>query len=232
MTLDEAIKHAEEVAEENQRVVDTGIVFDDVTIDMLYCDDTEVIDEHLANYQMCAKEHRQLAEWLKDYKRLLEQEPCEDKRLYIKVFADLEPDDIAEKIYQICDEDKFPKVIESLKEYFDSEPCEDCISRLIVQEEISKSIALKENSHQMYKRIQAIPSVTPQPFINKPCVSKGVCREDKIQVLDKIRAEIENVIPKAKFRTGKTSIDVQMMIPQEKVLQIIDKYKAESEDKE
>lgn len=73
MTLDEAIKHAEEVAEENQRVVDTGIVFDDVTIDMLYCDDTEVIDEHLANYQMCAKEHRQLAEWLKELKQLREQ---------------------------------------------------------------------------------------------------------------------------------------------------------------
>ena len=78
MTLDEAIKHAEEVAEENQKVVDTGIVFDDVTIDMLYCDDTEVIEEHLANYQMCAEEHRQLAEWLKDYKRMLEQEPCEN----------------------------------------------------------------------------------------------------------------------------------------------------------
>jgi hypothetical protein len=48
-------------------------------------------------------------------------------------------------------------------------------------------------------------------------------------VLNKIRNEIENVTPKAKFRTGKTSIDVQMMIPQEKVLQIIDKYNAESE---
>lgn len=73
MTLEEAIQHAEEVAEENQRVVDTHIVFDDVTIDMLYCDDTEVIDEHLANYQMCAEEHRQLAEWLKELKTLKEQ---------------------------------------------------------------------------------------------------------------------------------------------------------------
>lgn len=78
MTLDEAIKYAEEVAEENQRVVDTGIVFDDVTIDMLYCDDTEVIEEHLVNYRRRAGEHRQLAEWLKDYKRLLKQQPSED----------------------------------------------------------------------------------------------------------------------------------------------------------
>ena len=73
MTLDEAIKHEEEIAEENQRVVDTGIVFDDVTIDMLYCDDTEVIEEHLANYQRCAEDHRQLAEWLKELKQIREQ---------------------------------------------------------------------------------------------------------------------------------------------------------------
>ena len=73
MTLDEAIKHAEEIAEENQRVVDTK----DVTIDMLFCDDEE-IEEHLANYQKRAEDYRQLAKWLRDYKRLKEQEPCED----------------------------------------------------------------------------------------------------------------------------------------------------------
>lgn len=73
MTLEEAIKNEEKIAEENQRVVDTGIVFDDVTIDMLYCDDTEVIEEHLANYQECAERHRQFAEWLKELKQLREQ---------------------------------------------------------------------------------------------------------------------------------------------------------------
>lgn len=75
MTLDEAIEHEEELAKINQRVVDTGIVFDDVTIDMLYCDDTEVIEEHLANCQRCAEEHKQISEWLKELKRLKEQEP-------------------------------------------------------------------------------------------------------------------------------------------------------------
>jgi len=82
MTLDETIKYAKEVAEENQRVVDTGIVFDDVTVDMLYCDDTEVIEEHLANYQEYADKYRQIAEWLKDYKKLREQTrwiPCSER---------------------------------------------------------------------------------------------------------------------------------------------------------
>lgn len=73
MTLDEAIKHIEKIAEENQRIVDTGILFDNVTIDMFYCDDTEVIEEHLANYQKCAERHRQFAEWLKELKQLREQ---------------------------------------------------------------------------------------------------------------------------------------------------------------
>lgn len=73
MTLGEAIKNMETIAEENQRVVDTRIVSDDVTIDMLYCDDTEVIDEHLANYQKVAENYRQIADWLKELKQLKEQ---------------------------------------------------------------------------------------------------------------------------------------------------------------
>ena len=52
MTLEEAIKHAEEVAEQNER---------DVSI--------KDKDRAKACYQ-CAEEHRQLAEWLKDYQRM------------------------------------------------------------------------------------------------------------------------------------------------------------------
>lgn len=51
MTLDEAIQHAEEVA-----------------------DKCALTDGNI----LCENDHRQLAEWLTDYKRLLEQEPCED----------------------------------------------------------------------------------------------------------------------------------------------------------
>ena len=51
-SVDEAIKHAEEVSSRK---------FDD----NVHCIE-------------CAEKHRQFAEWLKDYKRLLEQEPCED----------------------------------------------------------------------------------------------------------------------------------------------------------
>lgn len=78
MTLDEAILHVEEVAEENENVANTRIFKDGYTVDEMYCDDTECINAHLSRCAKCAEEHRQLAEWLKDYKKLLEQEPCED----------------------------------------------------------------------------------------------------------------------------------------------------------
>lgn len=68
MTLDEAIKIQEDIAEENQKIIDTRIIFDDVTLDEFFCDDTEVIEEHLVRYQRCADEHRQIAEWLKELK--------------------------------------------------------------------------------------------------------------------------------------------------------------------
>ena len=57
----------------------------------------------------------------------------------------------------------------------------------------------------------AIKALEQEPFINKPCVSTEACKYDKNKVLDKIRAEIEEELGW--------------------VLEIIDKYKAESEDR-
>ena len=70
---------------------------------------------------------------------------------------------------------------------------------------------------------KAIKALEQQPFINKPCISEGVCREDKVQVLDKIRAEIER---RKKNSGGDPSRDLAFNV----CLQIIDKYKAESEE--
>ena len=68
MTLDEAIQRENKIAEENQKIVDTEIVFDDVSLSQLYCDDTEVIEEHLNNYKKYAEYHEQIAEWLEELK--------------------------------------------------------------------------------------------------------------------------------------------------------------------
>lgn len=62
MTLDEAIKHAEEVADICEYEANTYDINDPY--------ERQVGEEE----GKCASKHRQLAEWLKDYKRLLEQE--------------------------------------------------------------------------------------------------------------------------------------------------------------
>ena len=60
MTLDEAIKHAEEVAEEQEG---RGYCDRSVCVIMDGCDECEVV-----KCRECAKEHYQLAEWLKELK--------------------------------------------------------------------------------------------------------------------------------------------------------------------
>lgn len=70
MKLDEAIKHCEEVAEEKENHIKS--VYE--TLD----EERFLFAEEENECKKCAEEHKQLAEWLKDYKRLLEREPCED----------------------------------------------------------------------------------------------------------------------------------------------------------
>ena len=64
MTLDEAIKHAEEVAEKNEKKASWFWGKEG--------------NPNYENCVECAEEHRQIADWLKELKQLKEQEPCED----------------------------------------------------------------------------------------------------------------------------------------------------------
>ncbi len=62
MTLEEAIKHCEEVAETNERICATEL---SVGLPDIY--------NHKDEAKKCADEHKQLAEWLKELKQLREQ---------------------------------------------------------------------------------------------------------------------------------------------------------------
>ena len=64
-----------------------------------------------------------------------------------------------------------------------------------------------------------------EPFINKPCVSQKTCEHDKNIVLDKIRAEIEQ----RPYGIANDSVIQGMKYERADILEIIDKYKAESE---
>ena len=75
----------------------------------------------------------------------------------------------------------------------------------------------------------AIKALEQEPFLNKPCVSEKICEHDKNVVLDKIRTEIDQ--KQYDFMDDKDydeGIRFGLML----AYQIIDKYKAESEDKE
>lgn len=77
-------------------------------------------------------------------------------------------------------------------------------------------------------------SLEQQPFINKPCISEGVCREDKMQVLDKIRAEIEQLPTKTITNWNGCCPDIDYpeieYVDKNILLSIIDKYRTESEE--
>lgn len=118
---------------------------------------------------------------------------------------------------------------QALTQYFSKEPCEDAISREAVMMELDKylcGVPFDEKGIDIV--IKELPSVKPQII----CPIHGVDCEDcsayekklnkwiGAEVLDKIRAEIESLKPcQGSFYDGIT-----------RCLEIIDKYKAESEN--
>ena len=129
----------------------------------------------------------------------------------------------------------FIKVNELLKA-LEQEPCEDCISRDAVLKQINCWIGSGEYKYAMSEwflsdRIKTLPPVNPQ--------------EPKTDVLDNIRAEIleEKECAYADFERYKVEYlgqeweDALDSLPQddfrygmERCIEIIDKYKAESEE--
>lgn len=108
---------------------------------------------------------------------------------------------------------------------------------------LDKSITA-DSRMKLRKRLEelcklAIKALEQEPFINKPCVSSGVCEHDKQEVLNKIRAEIAEygsiMVSYAITKDTKTDKGIEKLVSdvlkeaKEQVLEIIDKYKAESE---
>lgn len=69
-----------------------------------------------------------------------------------------------------------------------------------------------------------------EPFMNKPCVSEKVCEHDKNAVLGKIRAEIENHCGLAMENHCKYCSYCNCLMGVREILELIDKYKTESEE--
>jgi hypothetical protein len=63
-----------------------------------------------------------------------------------------------------------------------------------------------------------------EPFINKSCISEGVCHEDKVKVLDKIRAEIDGIEINGQVDEHTSFVRTGDHVKQ-MALEIIDKYR-------
>ena len=110
MTLDEAIKHAEDVAFNRENGLYDAIALGGQNPSQ------EEIDECMK----CAEEHRQIAEWLKELKMYKFADEQDNNRLYIRIYANDEPSRKVEKLYQICGKTESHEVAQWLKEYFPS----------------------------------------------------------------------------------------------------------------
>lgn len=67
--------------------------------------------------------------------------------------------------------------------------------------------------------LDALEKDGKEPFINKPCISEGVCHEDKVDVLKKIKWEINDMGIEYLNQNKYTEKDVIC-----EVLTVIDKY--------
>lgn len=163
MTLEEAIKHAEEVAEENEKAF--------VTFSNPRYSNYGKADE----CKYCAEEHRQLAEWLKDYKRLLDNR-CQQNVDTIKTLEQepkfvIKSDGTIEQIKN-CNDcllrkewEKIGKMLSAiLEKQTEQEPCEDAVSRQAVcniVDAIRDCISV-EGYWAILERLKKLPSVNPQ----------------------------------------------------------------------
>ena len=100
------------------------------------------------------------------------------------------------------------------------------MTREELRDYVDEQRALNNIPYHVYSTlIDGIDTLEQEPFINKPCVSDGACEHDKQKVLKKIRAEIEAIkledSPNFCVKAHNDAVD--------SILEIIDKYKAESE---
>ena len=79
MTIDEEIKYCEEIAQEYERHLK---VYENIN------EDRSLFKEEENNCKECAKEHRQLAEWLKELKSLKEKDEVKAVRYEGDGYAD------------------------------------------------------------------------------------------------------------------------------------------------
>jgi hypothetical protein len=72
MTIEEIIAKEQELSKIFQKTVDTHMVREDFSLEELYCDDTEMIEEELQRCKELADFHNQIANIMQKYQKIKE----------------------------------------------------------------------------------------------------------------------------------------------------------------
>lgn len=72
MSIDEIIVKEQEISKIFQKTVNTHKVNEDLSLEELYCDDTEIIEEELKNCKELADFHNQIADTMRKYQKITE----------------------------------------------------------------------------------------------------------------------------------------------------------------
>lgn len=111
---------------------------------------------------------------------------------------------------------------------------EHCERQIQQFERVEKLMPVTPNDWKRYEEHKLVLELLERElFINKPCVSEKSCEHDKNVVLGKIRAEIVE-LTKCPYSTeclgANCPSNTDCMICGDHVLEILDKYKSESEE--
>ena len=180
MTLNEAIKHAEEVAEENSKSYEEWLACKNRGNVGWSKSDIEAVDKSIEQCKKCAEEHRQLVEWLKDYKRLKEQEPidCANAEHDADGCLGYSTDRGGYSYCQTCLECPKASINNWDKE---QEPCGDCISREAVMHILDEVGGDFDSPREalvpidyIADMVSELPSVTAQPEVGRWIYDKNI----------------------------------------------------------
>ena len=70
MTINEIIAKETKIAQEFQEVIDTHVTSHNFSLEEMYCDDTEVIEEHLQRCKVLTDYHNQIANTMRKYQKI------------------------------------------------------------------------------------------------------------------------------------------------------------------
>ncbi len=70
MSIEEIIAKETEIAHEFQEVLETHMVSENISLEEMYCDDTEVIEEQLQRCEVLADYHNQIADTMRKYQEI------------------------------------------------------------------------------------------------------------------------------------------------------------------